>query len=178
MDEKMMDLIFGAEGVEMEPEKFKVTSLQSASWCMSKASAAAGKIADAQAMVEEGRRRLDAWFDEYTAGHVATIAAMEMFLEPWVADEVADTKKKSVSLPNGTAGFRSSPESVVINDPEKIVAEAKMFGIPVQTKEYVNKTDIKKYIHEQGVVLDNAFLVPGTEKFYVKVKEGDHEIQV
>jgi len=176
VDKTIEEIIFGAEGVEMEPEKFKVTSLQSASWCMAKASTAAGKIANAQAMHLEAISRINAWFDEYTAPHVATIAAMEMFLEPWVRDEVADTKSKSVKLPGGSAGFRASPDSVVIPDMDKMVAEAKTHGIDIQTKESVKKNDIKSYIKSQGVVLDNAFLVQGTEKFYVKVKEGTDEV--
>ncbi len=170
MDKDIMEIVFGAEGVEMEPEKFKVTNLQSASWCMAKASGAAGKIASADAMRNEARARIDAWFDEYTAPHVATIAAMEIFLEPWVREEVADTKKKSVNLPNGTAGFRDSGESVVIFDEEKMIAEAKRLDIEVHTVESVHKKDIKAYIKETGVVLENAKLVQGSEKFYIKVK--------
>ena len=170
MDKDIMEIVFGAEGVEMEPKKFKVTNLQSASWCMVKANTAADKIANETAMREAAVRRIDAWYDEYTASHVATIAAMEMFLEPWVREEVADTKKKSVNLPNGTAGFRDSGESVVIFDEEKMIAEAKKLDIEVHTVESVHKKDIKAYIKETGVVLENAKIVPGTEKFYIKVK--------
>ena len=155
----------------MEPESFKVTSLQSASWCMSKVSTAAGKIANAQAMRDEAINRINAWFDEYTAGHAATIAAMEEFLAPWVDKEIADQKSKSVKLPNGVAGYRSMPESVIITDEEAVIAEAKAAGIEVHIKESVHKKDLKEYMYAGGK-LDNAYILPGGEKFYVTVKEG------
>ena len=104
-----MDVIFGAEGVEMEPEKFQVTSLQSASWCMAKASAAVNKIKQAEAMKAEAHYRIDKWFDEYTADPTKAIELMKEFLRPWVEEETADQKSKSVKLPNGVAGFRTSP---------------------------------------------------------------------
>lgn len=170
MDKDIMEVVFGIEGTTMEPDKFKVTNLQSASWCMAKTNTAADKIANAEAMREEAIRRINTWFDEYTAPHAATIAAMEMFLEPWVREEIADQKSKSVKLPNGTAGFRSTPESVVITDEVKIVEEAKVAGIETHIKETVHKKDLKKHIMETGQVFDNAFLVPGSEKFYVKIK--------
>lgn len=171
MDKDIMEIVFGAEGVEIEREKFHVTSLQSASWCMAKASTAITKIANAQAMKNEAIGRIDAWFEEYTTEHNATIDSMKYFLEPWVVEQTQDQKSKSVKLPNGTAGFRTTPESIVIKDDKAMVDEAKKLDIPVQTKEYVTKTDIKKYIKDTGVVLENAFITPGSEKFYVKIKE-------
>ncbi len=170
MDDKIMEIVFGAEGVEMEREKFHVTSLQSAAWCMAKASNAVAKIADAQAMKDEAIRRINAWFDDYTAEHNATVESMEFFLEPWVREEIKDKKSKSVKLPNGTAGYRTTPESVVITDEEKIVGEAKAAGVETHIKETVHKKDLKKHIMETGQVFDNAFLVPGSEKFYIKIK--------
>ena len=172
----LAEIIFSAEGVEMEPEKFKVTNLQSASWCMARVSTATNKITNAEAMKDEAIRRINVWYEDYTAEHTATIETMQMFLEPWIRDEIADQKSKSVKLPNGTAGFKSTPVSVVIKDPKKIVEEAKMNDIPVQTREYVNKTDIKMHIQKTGQVLDNAFLVEKTEKFYIKIKGENTEI--
>lgn len=171
MNDNLMETIFGIEDTEIEPEKFKVTNLQSASWCMAKASAAGGKVANAEAMRDEAIRRINIWFDDYTSEHNETIARMEEFLEPWVQEEIADQKSKSVKLPNGIVGFRTMPESIVIKDDKAMVEEAKKFDIPVQIKEYVTKTDIKKYIKDTGVVLENAFITPGSEKFYVKIKE-------
>lgn len=167
----IIETIFGKELEETKKEDFQVDSLSKANWCATMADSAFNKILKAEQMKAEATAHIDKWFEDYTKEHTDTIDKMKELLAPWVSEEIADKKSKSVKLLNGVAGFRSSPESIKITDEKKMVEEAKEFGIEVHTKECVYKTDIKKYIKDTGHVLDNAVLIPGSEKFYLKQKE-------
>ncbi len=169
--DNIIETIFGKEIEETKKEDFRVDTLKKANWCATMADSAFKKILEAEQMKEEAMARIDEWFEDYTKEYKGTIDKMEELLDPWVWDEIKEKKSKSIKLLNGTAGFRSTPESIKIKDDKAIVEEAKMYGIPVQTKEYVNKTDIEKHIKETGQILDNACIVPGSEKFYLKMKE-------
>lgn len=187
MNNDIMETIFGAEGAEVEPEKFKVTNLQSASWCMAKISTAVNKIANAEATRDEAIRRINVWYEEHTEDFNDTISTMEEYLAPWVDKEInteqtadggfkfINPRKKSVKLPNGVAGYRSTPESVIITDEVKIIEEAKAVGIETHVKESVHKKDLKAYMYT-GKKLDNAYIIPGGEKFYVKIKGEINEV--
>jgi phage host-nuclease inhibitor protein Gam len=84
-------------------------------------------------------------------------------------------KKRSRSLPSGTVGFRKRPPSVEIWDAEKAVRFAQERGIEVQTKEWVTKTDLRKYIETTGELpegaADGVEYVEGGDVFYVTPKE-------
>lgn len=81
--------------------------------------------------------------------------------------------KKSIKLPHGTLGYRSSKETVEISDKDKVLGFAKAHGIEVKVSETVNKTPILEWVRTNGEVPDPEVcgfaLVPGSDDFYVKV---------
>lgn len=97
-------------------------------------------------------------------------------LEPWVRMMIERNRKidpkakKSIDLLWGTAGYRKGRDKVELGEfgPE----EAKALNIPVQTKEYVNKTDVLNHIKKTGQVPDGVEVTEAEERFYVKVKGG------
>jgi hypothetical protein len=98
-------------------------------------------------------------------------------LEPWVRQMIERNKeidpkaKRSIDLLWGTAGYRKGRDKVELVEfgPE----EAKKLEIPVQVKEYVNKTDVLNYIKKTGQVPDGVEVTEADDKFYVKVKGGE-----
>lgn len=81
--------------------------------------------------------------------------------------------KKSIKLPHGTLGYRSSKETVQIADKEKALAFAKAHGLEIRVTEAVNKTPLLDYVRATGDIPDPDVcgfeLVPGSDDFYVKV---------
>lgn len=80
--------------------------------------------------------------------------------------------KKSIKLPHGSLGYRSSKESVAITDKEVALAFAKANGIEVKVTEAVNKTPLLDYVKATGEIPDPDVcgfeLVPGSDDFFVK----------
>ena len=80
-------------------------------------------------------------------------------------------KTKSRSLPHGKVGFKSSQDSVDIQDQVKAVIWAKANDVDVKVETTLLKTPAKKYITSTGdepeLERDGLVFVPGTEKRYV-----------
>jgi hypothetical protein len=94
---------------------------------------------------------------------------MSVFLEPWVRSKLEGQKERSIKLPAGKAGFRKTPDKIEM-DQEAFVPMARELGIPVQVREYVNKTDVKNYMKASGHIPDDVVVIPGTDKFYLEVE--------
>lgn len=78
--------------------------------------------------------------------------------------------KKSVSLPHGEIGFRSSGESMVIRDDAAALAFAKANGIPVKVKEEVQKKPLTDYFRSTGEVPEGCEVVPGKDALFIRPK--------
>jgi hypothetical protein len=80
--------------------------------------------------------------------------------------------KKSLRLPHGTLGYRSSKESVQIADKDKALEFARSHGIEIKVTESVNKTPLLDYVRTTGDMPDPEVcgfeLVPPTDDFFVK----------
>ena len=76
--------------------------------------------------------------------------------------------KKSLSLPNGTIGYRASPPSLRIVDMPKAVAWAKGAGLQVEVTEKVGVVALKVALGLTGEIPDGTEYAEGSEGFYVK----------
>jgi len=85
---------------------------------------------------------------------------------------VSQYGKKSIKLPHGTIGYRSSKETVEIRDKDAALAFAKANGLDIKVTETVNKTPLLDYVKATGDVPDPDVcgfeLVPGSDDFFVK----------
>lgn len=80
---------------------------------------------------------------------------------------------KSRKLPHGQVGFKSSQDSVDIQDQTKAVIWAKANDVDVKVETTLLKTPAKKYVMETGdepdLERDGLTFVPGAERRYVTV---------
>lgn len=150
------------------------------------------KIADrkrdkvhAEEVAERRISMIESWLESETAKAEREIEWLERQVRlsfPQTPDQLREergTKKKSVSLPNGTIGFRSSRDTVDVVDEEKALRWAEgSCPDAIKVKRRVLKTPIKKMLAEGGVLTtgepcdpeENGLrFVPGSDSFYVKV---------
>lgn len=74
--------------------------------------------------------------------------------------------KKSRSLPNGSFGFRRTPDKVEIVDMDLAVSFAEARGLEI--KKTVGKTPLKSHLKATGEIPDGCEFVPGTDEFFIK----------
>ena len=169
LDAEALALLYeGVEEVEV-PAGFVVKDLQTADWAIGKAKYATLQIAEKKAYAEFCKKKIDGWLEGEVKKHDATINTMSVFLEPWVRAKLEGQKERSIKLPAGKAGFRKAPDKIEM-DQEAFVPTARELGIPVQVREYVNKTDVKNYMKASGHIPDDVVVIPGTDKFYLEVE--------
>jgi len=152
---------------EIAPQGFEVKDLQSADWCMTKMAMANTRIAEAETLREAAIEKINTWFENYTHDYQNTLEKMEEFLRPFVEERIKDTKSKTLKMINGKASFRTMPEKIEILNEDELIEFAKKENIPVQVKESVYKTDVKKYIESTGRIPECVRIIPGSEKFYI-----------
>lgn len=79
-------------------------------------------------------------------------------------------RRKSVTLPAGTIGFRRTGTKLVIDDEEKVIIWArKAQPNLIITQESISKSGLNQYFDETGEIPPSGVRVePELEKFYVK----------
>ena len=82
----------------------------------------------------------------------------------------AGGRRKSVSLPAGTVGFRSEPEKLAIDDEQAVICWAKKHNPALVTiVEKLSKSALNEHLEKTGEIPDTgAHLEPAREKFYVR----------
>jgi Bacteriophage Mu Gam like protein len=72
------------------------------------------------------RAEIDAWLASEERLHESTIAQIKARLVPLIDAELAQNplRRRSVPLPSGTAGYRTPPAKLVVDDPDALVSWA------------------------------------------------------
>lgn len=86
---------------------FRIDSLKSADWALTKITRARAKMAENAAYAKEQLAGISAWLTKENADHEETLAFFEKLLADYAARELEGSKKQSLKLPKGTLGFRS-----------------------------------------------------------------------
>lgn len=120
------------------------------------------RIGELEAQEAESRKAaklrkamVEAWLVDETMG----IGSQRTYLEGQVR-AIAETwypfpkGKKSRSLPHGNFGFRKAPDTVEITDQGLAIPWAEENDVTVKVTKEVQKTPVKKYIAEMGVLPD------------------------
>ncbi len=138
------------------------------------------KIRESQAEIarndEVAHRRMDMIAD-WRAGENAKIerrishmtAMIGTLVPPNVAAMQAEYSKKSRTLPNGSFGYRATPDSVDISDPQAALAFAVTNNLFVKSVHSVTKTALKNHAKATGEMEGEGWrMVRGSDEFFVK----------
>jgi phage host-nuclease inhibitor protein Gam len=151
-------------------QPFKIETLDQAEWAMRKIERARKEIARFDEAAQKVIDKIKARVEILAKSHKHTIESMTVLLEPWVSLEIAKQgKKRSYNMIGGTAGYRSSPNSIEITDEAAAIQwleEHKAIGCVV-----IKKVVVKKAVHDlikaKGEIPDGIEVKPGETKFYV-----------
>lgn len=173
IDRGLLDILYEDEEIpqDIEGGAWTVTDIKSADWAIGMARKAVLSIAEAEEYSSFLHTKIDAWLSRIKTKNARTIEFMKCALEPWAKEKLKEMKDKSFSLPSGKCGFRKGSESVNWNEELFGPDEAEKLGIPVKVVRSVLKTEVKKYIKETGNIPDGVVIIPGSERFYVKLDE-------
>ena len=153
------------EVMQSIPQHFEITDDKSANWLVKRimeSRAYARKVKD---WAEQELRRAER--EETTL----------MFLygrqiSDWTRDEVAklNGRRKSLCLPAGTIGFRSTSTRILVEDEASVLTWAKE-NLPaaVIVAERLSRTVINEYAERTGVIPDHGVRIePAGQKFFIR----------
>lgn len=160
-----MDAEVDIEILKSVPKQFEINDERSANWLIR-------KISNARYYTEQVKK-----WAELEIARAAREEKTLMFLfgrqiEAWVKTEIERLggKRKSVSLPAGNAGFRSTQPKIVIDDEELVMSWARAnCRQAIVVIEKVSKSALDQYIEQTGVLPDAGVHVePAAEKFFIR----------
>lgn len=146
--------------------EFHVTDESSANWVL-------GKLLDC----DEEEARIKAW---YKSAMQEVERKREFFenrfggeLEAYAAQALAESKSKSLKLPNGSIGFRSSKPGLVIVDEARVDLWASIHAPHIlNVVTTLSKSRLKEYYEATGEIPDGADLGETALKFYISKPRG------
>jgi phage host-nuclease inhibitor protein Gam len=154
-----------------EVKRFEVKDLDTANWAIGKMLKAHDRIIVREAQAQAYKHRIDEWMREANKEDAQTLEFFESELRPFVQSELVGSKKKSVKLLYGTAGFRTPPDHVDIEDEEAALDYCRKFAPElIRVKETIDKAEIRKRL-AKGEVFDGVKLTRGETRFYVNIEE-------
>ena len=147
-----------------EPEGFTVHDEASANWVIR-------RIGEARKYAE----RVEAW----AAVELRRAEREERFflerygpqLEAWARQRLVANRgrSKTIRMPAGTVGFRTTPPRLAIADDRALLRWCKSnLPLAVVVREQVLKSAVKDHIKSTGECPDGAEVVGGGERFFVK----------
>jgi phage host-nuclease inhibitor protein Gam len=171
-------------------ERFSVHDLSSANWVMKKLAEIDDDLTAVQAMIDVElaaiARRGEAILKPLLRSREFFEKAYGPQLRAFAEQDLQGKKARSLKLVHGTCGFRKNPDSLVIEDEEKLIAILKtreLFDL-IRFKEEVRKKELKAYLTDNKQVMRTedveapeyrdddgkvlAIIQPGEETFYIK----------
>jgi hypothetical protein len=151
------------ETINVDPG-FHVANEQTANWVCSKVIAARDRAERAKAWAarEVAQAERD---EEFFLGRFGEE------LEAWLRG-VLDTKKKSIDLPAGRVGVRTSPARLVVTDEEKALAWARAHQpsavVAVPASEHISRSDLILRFKTTGEIPDGSDLQPASASLYIR----------
>lgn len=147
------------------PKHFAITDDHSASWLVRRVMQSRAYAARVKEWADQELRR--------SAREEATLMWLYGHqIEVWAKGEIEklNGRRKSVSLPSGTVGFRSNPPRLVVDDESRVIQWAKVH-LPqaIVVTEKVSKTMINEFAEKSGVIPDDGVHIePAAEKFFIR----------
>ena len=182
MTESLAEYMAGAYDTNTEqegPQRFVIDSLDKASWALRKIAQMEAKKKAAQEQAEAELLRVNTWLTEQTAGYDKQIAWFEFLLRPFAESALLGEKKRSLTLPAGTMGFRAGQPHFDVNDADLLGYIKECAPGYVKIKESVDWARFEKEMALQPLngkaVTKDGEIIPGItasdaeDTFYVKV---------
>jgi phage host-nuclease inhibitor protein Gam len=151
---------------EEQKELFVVDTHSKADWAIAKIAQAHQRKAQRAALVAQYKEKLDLWLQKENEDDENSIFYLTEKVRPFIEEAIKGGKKKSISFPGGTAGFRKLPERVEIIDEAVLISFCDREH-PEVIKKSVGKTEIKKLLKD-GVKVPGVTTEESPDSFYVK----------
>ena len=164
---------------------FEVTDISSANWTIRKILEHQAAIDEVKAQADKMKTEIEEWLQSETEEHQKSVDSLSALLSPFVVSQIEGTKKRSIKLPSGTAGFRKGSVTFTLEGEkvdkksEQLLKFVKYHKLDeyIITEEYVdwaslkkslNVTDDGKVISADGEVFDVMAATQEPDKFYVQ----------
>jgi phage host-nuclease inhibitor protein Gam len=153
------------EVLKAVPKQFSICDSNTANWLVKKVVAA-----------REYAERVKAWADaEVRRAEREEKTLMFLFgrqITAWTKDEIEklNGKRKSLSLPGGSVGFRRINPLLIVDDEVAVIGWARRNCPPaIVTVEKLSKTVLKSHFEATGETPDAGVHVePGCERFFIR----------
>jgi phage host-nuclease inhibitor protein Gam len=92
-------------------------------------------------------------------------------LQQWTEHEIAKLRgrRKSISLPGGSVGFRSIPSRVQVRDEARVMAWARRnCPAAIVISERLIKTPIIEHVEKSGDIPDGVEITMARDEFYIR----------
>ncbi len=153
----------------MVPEAFAVRDAESANWVVRKIGESRLYAMRVKAWAATELRRAERQEQFYLGRYGKQI-------EDWARRQIErqHDRRKSVSLPAGTIGFRTERMRLAVVDEKRLLAWAKShLPAAVQTVDTIQKTTLNEHLKLTGECPDGAEIVGGIERFAIVQKNID-----
>ncbi|WP_074951241.1 host-nuclease inhibitor Gam family protein [Alicyclobacillus macrosporangiidus] len=165
------------EELEQQPaearERFRVTDLASANWCMRKLAALKAQERDTNNLADAEIERIESWRRHELDKLRGSMEYLEMLLTEYHKQVLAqDTRAKTISTPYGKLKARRLPPKVEY-DEEMLLAWAKGAGRTdfVRVREELAKDAIRDAVLRGGEAVPGVTVIDQGVKFSVEVTE-------
>lgn len=163
--------------IEEEKPSFKIDTMDKAIWAMRKIAQAQEKNKAVQAQADAEMFRISAWVKSQKDSNDQQITFFEQLLRPFAEETLKGEKKRSLSLPIGTIGFRKGQEKFERDEEKLLLFVKKSAPTFIKTIESVKwaefketiKVDGNKAVTADGEIVDGVKIEAATDSFYVKV---------
>lgn len=160
-------------------EKFSVTDIRSAEWCLKRIAWHQKHKADASAFVEAEKAKLDEYLAKVNLEEDGSIEYFKELLKPFAMEQLQGSRKKTLNLPSGSLSFKKQAPEFVKNDDELLAFAKDSLPEFVKVTETVNWVEMKKtcQIDNNRLVTADGEIVRGVtvnerdDTFAVKIKE-------
>jgi len=168
LESEPLDLILFPEPETPGKEPFKVDSLDKANWTAARILQSEERIQKRLSIATEYKNRIDEWLTHSNKEDQESVEFLSSLLRPFVEDEVAKQRSKTVRLLGANASLRKSPEKINITTPDMALNFCELHHpeAVIVTKE-LSKSELKK-LFEKGELIPGVFLDGSSTNLYLK----------
>lgn len=148
----------------VDTESWVIKSKEEADWALQKIADARKEIQENTDYVQAQIEKLQTWLNKVNQTHESTVMFFENKLAPYVEEQIKGSKKKSISLPNGRAGFRK--KSITTKDNNVLMEYVKNnYSEYIKQVEQLDLAGFKKTckIDSGHLITADGEVVPGYE---------------
>jgi hypothetical protein len=163
-----------------QEERFKVTDLEGANWCLKKIAAVQKDLKEKEILAATEKIKIEKWLEKENETSNNSICYFKSLLSEYLKELRQDNPKAKISTPYGTVSTRKTQIKWNYDD-EKIKTFLKANNMVdcIRVEEELDKTALKKVlkvagnnvIDDSGQIVEGITLEPSKEELNVKVVE-------